>query len=58
MNDCARCGAKHACHGVGQPAQTEQRWYCGTCIAFQPSTQARLAREARKALDDPEILIR
>lgn len=58
MNRCERCGAPHASHGLGPPAQKEQRWYCGVCIQFQPYAQAVLARKAREALEDGEIIIR
>jgi hypothetical protein len=50
--NCHRCGEPHAPFGIGPPLEREQRWYCGACIAFHPSSQADLARRAREALEE------
>lgn len=57
MPDCSICGAPHASHGLGPPAQPVQAWFCRTCLDFQPHTQKRLAVIAREALQDDEIII-
>ena len=53
---CAICAAPHSSFGIGPPAQPEQRWYCGKCMALQPAAQRALAIQARTALDDPEVM--
>ena len=49
---CDRCGAPHACHGLGPPAQPVQGWYCGPCLPFQPHSQRKVALAVRALLDD------
>ena len=55
---CQRCGAPHACNGIGPPLVKEQQWFCGPCLTLQPASQLKVAKAARDALDDPEILVR